>query len=204
MAQRTQKTERTDIMLDKIPREIGEAIKGARPGLGALTFNDDGLEDVDVEILITSPAFAAGGAIPIKYTADGEGISPPLEWSGVPEGISTLLLLIEDADSPTPEPFVHAIVYNLPGGGKGLDEGALPSEKHQARGVSMGRNTLLKTQYLPPDPPPGHGIHRYAFQIYALATRPAFAAPPGRAEVREALREYAVAKGILLGTFERR
>ena len=191
-------------MLDKIPREVGEALKSARPGLGALTFNDDALEDVDVEILITSSAFAAGEAIPIKYTADGEGISPPLEWTGVPDDIATLVLLIEDADSPTPEPFVHAIVYNLPGGGTGLDEGALPTARHQARGVSMGRNTLLKAQYLPPDPPPGHGIHRYAFQIFALATRPAFAAPPGRADTREALREYAVAKGILLGTFERR
>ena len=97
----------------------------------------------------------------------------------MPDGIATVLLLIEDADSPTPEPLVHAIVFNLPGAGKGLDEGALPSEGHQARGVSMGRNSLLKTQYLPPDPPPGHGIHRYAFQIYALATRPAFSAPPG-------------------------
>ena len=191
-------------MLEKLPNEVGEALKTARPGLGALTFNDDALEDVDVEILLTSPAFAAGGAIPLKYTADGEGISPPLEWTGVPDGIATVLLLIEDADSPTPEPMVHAIVFNLPGAGNGLDEGALPSEGHQARGVSMGRNSLLKTQYLPPDPPPGHGIHRYAFQIFALATRPAFSTPPGRSEVRDALREYAVAKGVLLGTYERR
>jgi Raf kinase inhibitor-like YbhB/YbcL family protein len=191
-------------MLEKIPRKVGEALKGARPGLGALTFNDDALEDVDVEILLTSPAFAAGGPIPIKYTADGEGISPPLEWSGVPEGIATLMILIEDADSPTPEPFVHAIIYNLPGNGAGLDEGALPSEGHQARGVSMGRSSVLKTQYLPPTPPVGHGIHRYAFQIFALATRPAFAAPPGRSEARDALKEFAVAKGVLLGTYERR
>src|SRR5438876_707518 len=110
MTERTEKAERMDTMLDKIPRKVGEALKSARPGLGALTFNDDALEDVDVEILLTSSAFAAGGPIPIKYTADGEGISPPLEWSGVPEGIATLMLLIEDADSPTPEPFVHAIV----------------------------------------------------------------------------------------------
>ena len=191
-------------MLENIPKKVGEALKNARPGLGALTFNDDALDDVDVEILLTSPAFAAGDSIPIKYTADGEGISPPLDWTGVPEGISTLLLLIEDADSPTPEPFVHAIVFNLPGGGTSLDEGALPSERHLARGVSMGRNSLLKAQYLPPSPPPGHGIHRYAFQIFALATRPAFASPPGRSEARGALREYAVAKGILLGTYERR
>lgn len=191
-------------MLEKLPKDVGEALKTARPGFGALTFNDDALEDVDVEILLTSPAFAAGDAIPMKYTADGEGISPPLEWTGVPDGIATVVLLIEDADSPTPEPMVHAIVFNLPGAGNGLDEGALPSEGHHARGVSMGRNSLLKTQYLPPDPPPGHGIHRYAFQIYALATRPAFSGPPGRSEVRDALREYAVAKGVMLGTYERR
>ena len=51
-------------MLEKLPNEVGEALKTARPGLGALSFNDDALEDVDVEILLTSPAFAAGGAIP--------------------------------------------------------------------------------------------------------------------------------------------
>jgi Raf kinase inhibitor-like YbhB/YbcL family protein len=191
-------------MLEELPRDVGEALKAARPGLGALTFNDDALEDVDVEIVITSPAFAAGGAIPVLYTADGAGISPPLEWTGVPDDISTLLLLIEDADSPTIDPMVHAIVFNLPGNGTGIEEGALPSEGHHSRDVSMGRNSLLKTLYLPPKPPPGHGVHRYAFQIFALATRPAFPAPPGRSEAREALREYAVAKGILIGTYERR
>lgn len=191
-------------MLEKLPRGVGEALKSARPGLGALTFNDDALGDVDVEILLTSTGFVADGSIPVKYTADGEGVSPPLGWTGVPDGVATLVLLIEDADSPTPEPLVHAIVYNLPGGGSGLEEGALPSAGHLARGVSMGRNSLLKAEYLPPDPPPGHGPHRYAFQIFALATRPAFALPPGRSEMTDALREYAVAKGVLLGAYERR
>ena len=131
-------------MLEKLPNEVGEALKTARPGLGALTFNDDALEDVDVEILLTSPAFAAGGAIPMKYTADGEGISPPLEWTGVPDDIATSLLLIEDADSPTPEPMVHAIVVQPAGSWKGPRRGSPPQ-----RGAPVSRR--LDGPELPPE-----------------------------------------------------
>ncbi len=191
-------------MLEKLPKNVGEALKSARPGLAALTFNDETLGDVDMEILLTSPAFAAGGPIPVEYTADGAGLSPPLVWSGVPGEIASLVLLVEDADSPTPEPLVHAIAFNLPGSGSGLDAGALPSKDHVASGVSMGRNSVLKAEYMPPDPPPGHGQHRYAFEIFALATRPAFLSPPGRSEIKRTLSEHAVAKGVLLGTYERR
>lgn len=191
-------------MLEKMPRRVGEALRSARPGLGALTFNDEGLEDVDVEIVVTSTAFAAGGPIPATYTADGEGISPPLEWSGVPAGAPTLVLLIEDADSPTPEPFVHAIVYDLPGGSAGLAEGELPSKGHEVSGILMGRNSYLKTEYMPPDPPKGHGPHRYAIQIFALATRLNLGTPPGRSEIVDALREHGLAKGVAIGTYERR
>ena len=191
-------------MLEKMPRKIGEALKTSRPGLDALTFNDEGLQDVDVEITVTSSAFTAGGPIPATYTADGKGISPPLEWNGVPTEAGSLVLIIEDADSPTPEPLVHAIVYDLPAGTAGLAEGALPGKDHTETGILMGRNSFLKAEYLPPDPPPGHGQHRYAFQLFALATRLNLGTAPGRSEIVTALREYAVAKGVAIGTYERR
>jgi phosphatidylethanolamine-binding protein (PEBP) family uncharacterized protein len=98
---------------------------------------------------------------------------------------------------------VHAIVVDLPPTDGGLREGALPSPAHDASGVHAGRNSFLQAAWLPPDPPAGHGVHRYAFQIFALGTAPEFSRNPGREEVFEALQACAIASGLLVGTCER-
>jgi phosphatidylethanolamine-binding protein (PEBP) family uncharacterized protein len=69
--------------------------------------------------------------------------------------------------------------------------------------VKTGRNSYLQAGWLPPDPPPGHGVHRYAFQLFALAAGPAFDGTPGRDAVVEALQGRALASGLLIGTYER-
>jgi Raf kinase inhibitor-like YbhB/YbcL family protein len=139
----------------------------------------------------------------VRYTADGEKLSPPLEWSGIPAGTAALVLLVEDADSPTPQPLVHAIVLDLPPSETRLAEGALPGPAGGAA-RAMGRNSYFMARYLPPDPPPGHGAHRYAFQLFALDAAPTFKAPPGRRELVDAIRGHVLAKGSLIGTYERR
>jgi Raf kinase inhibitor-like YbhB/YbcL family protein len=153
---------------------------------------------------VRSPAFADGDSLPVRCTKDGEGLSPPLEWKGVPEAARGVMLLIEDADSPTPNPLVHAIVWNLEGVDGSLDEGAMPLAQEPGLAPPMGVNSLLRLGYLPPDPPPGHGPHRYALQVFALSAQPAFETlAPGRTELVDALRAYALAKGMLIGTYER-
>ena len=107
-------------------------------------------------------------------------MSPPLQWLGAPTNAGSLALIVEDADAPTPQPLVHAIVVDLVvGDGSGaLAEGALSSEDGEASGLRLGRNSFLQAGWLPPDPPPGHGVHRYAFQLFALApVRPSTAHP---------------------------
>jgi len=94
-------------------------------------------------------------------------------------------------------------VVGLPAEDGALPEAALPSADNEGTGVHTGRNSYLQAAWLPPDPPPGHGIHRYAFQIFALDAAPAFSASPGRDEVMDALRAHAVASGLLIGTCER-
>jgi hypothetical protein len=90
-----------------------------------------------------------------------------------------------------------------PGDGA-LAEGALASPDHDGSGLQAGRNSYLQARWMPPDPPPGHGVHRYAFQLFALdAGAPAFSPTPGRDEVLEMLRDHAVASGCLIGTYER-
>jgi len=191
-------------MLEKLPDAIGHALHGVRAGLDAIVFNTLGLRTGMGSIKVASLAFADHAPIPQRYTADGLGRSPPIDWFGVPAGAAALVLVVEDADSPTPHPMLHAIVVDLPPGDGSLGESALPSADHEGDGsVHAGRNSYLQAAWLPPDPPPGHGVHRYAFQVFALAEAPAFSTNPGREEVFEALQAHAVASGLLIGTFER-
>lgn len=190
-------------MLEKLPDVIGHALHGVRAGLDEIAFNTIGLRAGMASITVTSLAFADHAPIPDRYTADGAGRSPPVEWVGVPPAAAALVLVVEDADSPTPHPLVHAIVVDLPPTDGHLSESALPSADHEGSGVHVGRNSYLQAAWLPPDPPPGHGVHRYAFQVFALATAPSFSTNPGRDEVFDVLREHAIASGLLIGTCER-
>jgi phosphatidylethanolamine-binding protein (PEBP) family uncharacterized protein len=185
-----------------MPAGLGRALSGMRPGINALLYAEP---NVPAVIEITSPAFVAGGPIPPLHTADGTGLSPPLAWQGMPEGTATLILVVEDADSPTPRPLVHAIVTHLPLADASLEAGDLPGPGRPGLpGLGMGRNSYFQAGWLPPDPPPGHGPHRYAFQIFALATRPeGLAGTPGRGAVRMALGQGVLAKGCLIGTYAR-
>jgi Raf kinase inhibitor-like YbhB/YbcL family protein len=189
-------------MLEKLPDAIGHALRGQRAGLEKIAFHSVDLRAGMAQIVVTSLAFADHAPIPARYTADGAGVSPPLQWSGVPPGIASLAVIVEDADAPTPQPLVHAIVVDLEPGDGALPEGALPSKDHEGSGIRTGRNSYLQAAWLPPDPPPGHGVHRYAFQVFALAGG-SFEGTPGRDAVLEAIREHGLASGCLIGTYER-
>ena len=192
-------------MLENLPDVLGHALRGQRAGLDKIAFQTVDLRQGMAAITIGSLAFADHAPMPERYTADGAGVSPPLHWSGVPAGAAAVLLIVEDADAPTPQPLVHAIVVELPAGDGALAEGALPSADHEGSGLKTGRNSYLRTGWLPPDPPPGHGVHRYCFQVFALEAGASFDDDdtPGRERVLEAIRDHGIASGCLIGTYER-
>jgi Raf kinase inhibitor-like YbhB/YbcL family protein len=190
-------------MLEKMPEPLGHALRDARAGMEKLVFNRCGLRAGHGTLQVASLAFADHAPIPARYTADGEGVSPPLHWTGVPSGAANLVLIVEDADAPTPEPLVHAIVVDLPAGEGALHEGELHSPKHEGAGAHEGRNSYLRSGWLPPDPPTGHGVHRYAFQVFALGPGDAFPEKPGRSDVLQAVQQRGLASGLLIGTYER-
>lgn len=190
-------------MLEKLPSRLGEAMRDVRAGAEELAIADTELTGVNASIEVSSPVFEYNGPIPEKYTADGAGVSPPIEWAGVPPNAEAVVLLVEDADSPTPEPFVHAIVWDLPGSDVAIPEGALASKRDDSAMDAMGRNSYFNASYLPPDPPPGHGTHRYVFQVFALDIVPRFESPPGRAALLEQIRGHVISKGLLIGTYGR-
>jgi Raf kinase inhibitor-like YbhB/YbcL family protein len=189
-------------VLEKLPDAIGHALRGQRAGLEKIAYQSIDLRAGMAQIAVASLAFADHAPIPERYTADGAGVSPPLQWSGVPGGAASLVVIVEDADAPTPQPLVHAIVVDLAPADGALAEGALPSNDHDGIGVRVGRNSYLQAAWLPPDPPPGHGVHRYAFQVFALAGG-SFDGTPGRDAVLDAIREHGLASGCLIGTYER-
>lgn len=190
-------------MLEKLPHIVGSALTGVRPGLDRIVAAGEDFAGIADAIRVTSPAFADGAPIPSPYTEDGDAISPPLAWSGVPVETRSVVLVIEDADSPTPAPLVHALVWSLPGRDGELTEGALPSEAAPGDESLMGKNSFLGAEYLAPDPPPGHGPHRYAVQVFALDTSLAFDGHLGRGALVAAMRGHVLAKGVLVGTYER-
>jgi Raf kinase inhibitor-like YbhB/YbcL family protein len=190
-------------MLEKLPDVVGHALRSQRAGMDKLAFNQVDLRAGTAALQVASLAFADHAPLPAQYTADGRGISPPLHWTGVPAGAASMVVIVEDADAPTPQPLVHMLVVELPGADGSLAEGALESPDHHSSGHKTGLNSFFQASWLPPDPPPGHGVHRYAFQVFALGAGAAFSDVPGREQVLEALRERAIASGCLIGTYER-
>jgi Raf kinase inhibitor-like YbhB/YbcL family protein len=190
-------------MLEKLPDAVGHALRNRRAGLEKIAFNLIDLRAGTSSIEVSSLAFNDHEPIPAQYTADGSGTSPPLDWTGIPAGAASLVLIVEDADAPTPHPLVHAIAVGLAAQDGSLPEGALNDSGHAGPGIRIGRNSYLQAGWLPPDPPPGHGVHRYAFQLFALAGEPDFSDTPGRDAVLEAIQEHAIASGCLIGTYER-
>jgi Raf kinase inhibitor-like YbhB/YbcL family protein len=190
-------------MLEHIPHWLGQALAGVRAGHDGLTIARLALPAVP-GLSLNSPAFAPGGRLPERFTADGEGVSPPLVWTGVPEDAASLALIVEDPDAPTPRPLVHAILFDIDPALGNLAEGAIVADGAGRGGKNVGRNSGLSEGWLPPDPPTGHQSHDYVFQLFALSAGPASdESSPGRADFDEHVRGRVIAAGVLVGTYSR-
>ncbi len=189
-------------MLEHVPHWLGSALKGLRAGSGKLAIVQPELGTFE-SLHLASPAFANGARLPERFTADGEGVSPPLFWTGVPEGTECLVLIVEDPDAPAPQPLVHAVVWGLPVEGD-LKEGAIRADgMGDVDGKDVGRNSYFGEGWLPPDPPTGHGAHHYAFQLFALGPCPDPGNNPGRGAIVKAMAGRVLAAGLLTGIYSR-
>jgi Raf kinase inhibitor-like YbhB/YbcL family protein len=143
---------------------------------------------------LSSPAFAAGAAIPRKYGCDGRGISPPLAWAGVPDGAVELELLVDDPDA---NGFVHWVAAGIAPSSDGVAEGTSGSDAVPVE----GRNSFGRTGWGGPCPP--SGTHHYRFRLYAVS-RP-LGLPDGVTadELRRAIRDVMLATAELTGTYSR-
>lgn len=151
---------------------------------------------------ITSPAFADGGTIPVEFTCDGADRSPPLAWSGVPQGSATLALIVDDPDAPRGT-WVHWVLYDLPATAQALPENVAKTERPQELGgASQGKNDFKRLGYGGPCPPPGPA-HRYYFKLYALAAELGLGPAASKQEVERAMGGHILATAQLMGRYAR-
>ncbi len=183
---------------------LGRILRGVRAGTDGLLCNAPEVASAPARIRLTSSAFDNGGAIPSHYCGEGVDRSPPLAWTGVPAQTQSLVLLMEDADVPWPRPLVHALVFGIAPRVHALPEGALARQPPaDAPALVFGYNSLGKRRYLAPAALPGHGPHRYYFQLLALDIPLNFRCAVRRREALAALKGHILARGSLMGTFER-
>jgi Raf kinase inhibitor-like YbhB/YbcL family protein len=144
---------------------------------------------------VSSTAFDDGDTLPVAFTTDGASIPPPIAWDNVPDEARSLALIVEDPDAPYPRPFVHWLVYSLPV--------AVSSMAAAPAGARQGRNSKLEIGYTGAAPPPGHGTHRYHFQLFALDTILELPEGAGRTALVNAMRGHVLAWGEIVGTYQR-
>jgi Raf kinase inhibitor-like YbhB/YbcL family protein len=155
---------------------------------------------------LSSPAFAEGGTIPRRHTADGADVSPALTWSEEPAGTVELALIVDDPDAPTPEPWVHWVAYRIAPGRFELPEG-IPRKPTPGAppGMMQGVNSFSGDNigFRGPAPPRGGGVHRYRFTLHALDGALDLAAGASKEEVLRAMDGRILATARLTGTYER-
>ena len=144
------------------------------------------------KLKLSSPAFNNEGEIPSKYTCDGEGINPALHIENIPEDTKTLALIVEDPDAPHGV-FDHWIVWNI---------NTVARIEEQSNPGTSGDNSAGKSGYHPPCPPVGS--HRYYFYVFALNVTLDLLAGAGKKELQAAMEGHIIAKGSLMGRYERK
>ncbi len=146
------------------------------------------------DLELTSGAFEDGEPIPEKYTCDGEDLSPPLSWQTLPDRTRSLALIVHDPDAPSGD-FTHWVTWNIDPEAAGLAEGESPPAE--------GTNGFGRPGYAGPCPPPGHGPHRYLFDLFAVEAELDLEPGAAREELEDAIDGSVLADAQLMGTYER-
>ncbi len=174
---------RGDPMLEKLPDLVGHALRGQRAGLDKTAFQA-------VDLRAGMAAITRRAAWRSPTTRRSPSATPPTARASrrrcngpaCRDAAASVLLIVEDADAPTPQPLVHAIVVELPAGDGALQEAALPSRDHDGAGL-QARPQLVPAGELA------------AARSAARARRPSLRLPGVRARGRRELRRRARARG---------
>jgi Raf kinase inhibitor-like YbhB/YbcL family protein len=150
---------------------------------------------------LLSDAIDTTGAIDLRHTAYGDNLSPPLHWTPV-AGAGAYAIILEDPDAPMERPFVHWLIWNIPGSLASLPEG-LPNNDHliTPQGAIQAKNDNGSFGYFGPRPPAGTGVHHYHFQIFALDGPLTLKSDANLRALVDAMKGRVLADGELVGTY---
>jgi len=129
-------------MLEHVPAWLGRLLHDRRAGHEKLVAADPDIRLSADTIDLYSPAFAHGTRLPVCFTADGDGVSPPLIWAQVPDQTASLALIVEDPDAPSSRPLVHAIVWDMPPDQRRVVEGAIVPDGRGSEDGDVGHNSF--------------------------------------------------------------
>ena len=157
-------------------------------------------EEGKMALNVSSSAFEEGSRIPIKYSCQGEDVSPALRWDKPPRGTQSFALIMDDPDAPGGI-FTHWVLFNIPSATRQLPE-AVSTTTQLSDGSLQGKNDFGKIGYGGPCPPPGHA-HRYQFTIYGLDRMLDLKTGAPRKQVLEAMMGHILGQGRLTGSYQR-
>lgn len=149
-------------------------------------------------LTLKSSAFVNEGAIPSKYSAYHEDLSPPLAWSDAPAGTKSFALISDDPDAPA-KVWVHWVIWNIPPMATNLKEGIAKSAT-LGDGTRQGVNDSSETGWNGPMPP--SGTHRYYFKLYALDTILNLSSDTIKPTLEAAMKGHILAQATLMGTYK--
>lgn len=176
-----------------------------------------GAQAAPTALTVTSTAFGSGDVLPKDYTADGKNVSPPLAWTGAPVGTKEFALVLDDPDASFGGrgPFVHWVIYKIPGAAKGLPEGVPMGASITVAGLTGATNGLsgfnafqragqppTEPGYRGPAPPPG-APHHYRFTVYALNAPLDVKEGLDKTALLKAIDGSIAAQGEVVGIYER-
>ncbi len=155
---------------------------------------------------LESPAFRDGQEIPSEYTCEGPDVSPPLAWSGLPEGTRALALVVDDPDAPDPAAprmtWVHWVLWDIPATTRELPAGAGNPGGKLPPGTRVGRNDWKRPGWGGPCPPVGR--HRYFFKLYALDAPLGDLPAPTKEGLLRAMEGHVLGEARLVGTYRKK
>lgn len=157
---------------------------------------------LETGVIVTTTAQGPDGRLADRHSAYYDNISPPLDWSSVPD-VKAWAIVVEDPDAPREHPFVHWMIWNIEGGIQHLDPG-LPNTDQPItpQAAVQGKNDMGGYGWFGPRPPAGHGLHRYYFQVFALDDFLPMDGDTPLKELLNALKGHTIAKGEMMATYE--
>jgi hypothetical protein len=150
---------------------------------------------------LKSSAYPAGGKIPVRYTCEGENISPALSWEDAPVGTKSFALILHDPDAPREGGFTHWVVYDVDSSTSRIRENTPRQGKVDGLGM-QGKNDSGRIGYMGPCPP--SGTHRYIMRLFALDTKLNLKPGALHEEVETNMRGHLVEEATLMATYARK